>query len=121
VLNPAFASITGRDFEVIELGWRADTSGGTPPNAPAELTAAALSRRRVRLDWSDESEDESSFLIEMRRGNAPFDLVRTVGADSTRIEIGGLRPGSRYAFRVKARNGAGDSGYSNRAVARTPD
>jgi hypothetical protein len=120
VLNPAFASIKARDFEVIELGWRPDGGSGAAPDAPRGLEARALSRRRVRLEWIDRSHDETSFVVEGRRGSAPFEELRSAGAGAREIEIGGLKPGSRYAFRIKARNSAGDSGYSNRAVVRTP-
>ena len=105
---------------MIQLGWRPNGGPGGAPSSPTDLRAEALSRRRVRLEWTDASDDESAFVVEMRRGQSAFEVARVTSADVTGIEIGGLRPDRRYVFRVKARNGAGDSRYSNRAVVRTP-
>ena len=123
LLNPAFASLTAGDFEVIQLGWRPSSPPTGKPSAPADLVATASTRRRVELTWRDRSTNETSFEVELRLGDRPgdpFRRVATVAADTTRAAIVGLQPGSRYVFRIRARNAAGVSAFSNRAIATTP-
>ena len=50
VLNPAFADLTGGDFEVVQLGWRpAQTAGCTPGNTRLCLND---SRFQVEVEWT---------------------------------------------------------------------
>lgn len=121
VLNPAFASLRARDFEVIQLGWRPDSggSGSGVPAAPSELQARAVSRRRVALTWRDNSNNESLFSVEVRRAGQ-FVPLRTVAANTTQLLVGGLESGRRHVFRLRAHNAAGESPPSNRAAATTP-
>ena len=117
-LNPAFASLHATDFEVVKLGWR---PSGVPaaPAAPSALTARALDRHRIRLQWHDNSANETGFSLEMRAPGRQFRPVATTTANRTVAVIAGLAPGTRYVFRVYARNAAGASGYSNSVTATT--
>jgi hypothetical protein len=49
VLNPAFASLTAGDFEVIELGWKPATTPPTPNCTPA-ATRLCLNGGRFRVE-----------------------------------------------------------------------
>jgi hypothetical protein len=91
-----------------------------PPAAPANLTATAVSTTSIRLNWTDNSNDESEFRIEQRVGNAFVD-IGSAPANSTSFTITGLTPGQTATFRIRARNGNGNSGYSNEASATTPN
>jgi len=90
-----------------------------PPPAPSQLAATVKTRRRVALAWSDVP-DESGYRVEMRRGAGEFTEIARVAANVTSLAVQGLRPGSRYAFRVRAHNEAGFSSYSPRAVVVMP-
>lgn len=93
---------------------------GGAPAAPSSLAATAVPGPQVRLTWRDNSTNEDTFRIEMRRGQQPFQKVATVHADEVHALISSLEPGTRYVFRVQARNSAGSSGYSNQVGITTP-
>ena len=87
----------------------------TPPAAPSALAAAGTSDSTISLTWSDNSDNESVFVIE-RDGQV---LSSTVSANTTTFEDSGLAAATTYSYRVKARNSAGDSAWSNSAEATT--
>ena len=118
-LNPAFASLEAGDFEVVQLGWKPST-GGRVPAAPSALAAVARTSRRVRLTWRDNSSDEATFRVEMSRAGGAFTEIKSLPANTTTLLVTALAPNTRYSFRVRARNPAGPSGYSNRVDVSTP-
>ena len=97
----------------------AKTSQSLPPTAPAKLTAIPLANGAVQLAWQDKSTDETSFRIEMSSSAGGFTEIATAGAGATVAEIGGLVADTPYTFRVRARNGIGNSAFSNQASATT--
>jgi len=95
------------------------TGGGDPaPVAPSGLVATAVSPTAIRLTWQDNADDET--LFEVERLELTWTKIGEVGADVTVAESPDLTPGRRYTYRVRARNGAGASRYSNTASATTP-
>ncbi|MBN1670100.1 MAG: fibronectin type III domain-containing protein, partial [Kiritimatiellae bacterium] len=101
-------------------GWWDESSEPTVPAAPSGLSATAQSSISIRLTWTDNSGDESGFKIERSLDGSAWTQVATVGANVTSYANSGLNQGTRYYYRVRAYNGAGDSGYSNTADAATP-
>jgi len=95
-------------------------SGGTPPAAPANLAATAVSSSQINLTWAD-SDTEQGFKIERCTGAgcSDFAQIATVGANVTSYSNTGLTPSTSYSYRVRAYNAAGDSDYSNTASAVT--
>ena len=87
----------------------------TPPAAPSGLSATATSDSTISLAWSDNSDNESAFQIE-RNGQV---LSSTAASNSTSFEDTGLAGETLYSYRVRARNSAGDSAWSNAADATT--
>jgi hypothetical protein len=98
----------------------AGQSPAAPPAAPSGLAATAASSTQVNLTWADNSGDETGFKVERSAGGANWTQVATVGANVKAYAATGLSPSTAYAFRVRAFNAAGDSGYSNAAAATTP-
>lgn len=90
-------------------------SATTPrlPAAPTNLRAAVLSPSQVRLDWTDNSADETSFVIERRSGAGTFVAIASVRSNTTAFTNSGLTPGTVYTYRVRAVSAAGNSPYSN--------
>jgi len=102
-------------------------SGTTPPPpavpaAPGSLTATAVSTNSIALKWTDNSTTETEFRVEMdgtSNGLDDFIFIGSVGANKTGATVDGLIAATFYRFRVRARNGVGNSAYSNVASATT--
>jgi hypothetical protein len=113
-------------------GWRTRIGsfridcGGTPdpvpPNAPGNLDAAAVSSSSITLNWTDNSNDETGFVVERCQGAACSNfapLPASIGAGTTSYMDSGLSASTPYTYRVKAVNGSLSSAYSNMATATT--
>jgi hypothetical protein len=91
----------------------ATTPGLAIPDAPSNLSATAVARTQIDLDWTDNADNETGFKIERsKRVNTNFVQIDTVGTTAKKNTL--------YYYRVRATNGYGDSAYSNEASARTP-
>jgi murein DD-endopeptidase MepM/ murein hydrolase activator NlpD len=82
-----------------------EASGG-PPAPPSNLRATPIDCTHIRVDWNDNSNNESGFKI--YDGST---LVATVGANTTSYTVGGLAPGSYHCFTVYAYNNYGNSAF----------
>ncbi len=88
----------------------------TPPAAPSNLVANG-GPGQVSLSWTDNAGNESSYELERKRAvDASFALVATLGANTVSHIDGPLSPDD-YEYRLRARNSAGPSAYSNVAPA----
>jgi len=96
------------------------TASSSLPSAPTNLSATAVSRTQVNLQWTDTANNESGFKIERSTDGVTFAQIATVGVNATTYSSTGLRRNRTYFFRVRAYNATGNSGYSNSASARTP-
>ena len=96
---------------------------GTVPNAPSNLTATVISDVRIDYTWEDNSNNESTFYIELALDNlfTQFVAAALVGAGVTSSSFTNLDPETLYYARVVARNTEGDSAPSNTEVATTSD
>ncbi|MBU1412687.1 fibronectin type III domain-containing protein [Myxococcota bacterium] len=92
----------------------------TAPAAPTELTATATSPTEVRLAWTDNSDDETGFIVERSLDGVTFAELTTPGADATSVNDTGVAPETTYFYRVRATNADGDSDWSNVAEVTTP-
>lgn len=106
------------------------TTAGAKPTAPSAMTAYDPSATTIEVRWNDRSNNETAFVVEFRevarRGPTGFvwqggtwQLLAEVDANETGGQAFNLDPETIYGFRVKARNAAGDSAYSNEATATT--
>lgn len=79
---------------------------------PSNLTAEALIDKRVKLNWSDNSIDETSFRIERSpNGSSEWIEVGNTPADTMTYEDSGLDASTLYWYRVRALR-SGDNQYS---------
>lgn len=92
------------------------------PSAPSGLVATAFSDSEVDLTWTDESNNESAFVLECsttRTFTSPSTVE--VAADATSHTVSGLTAATPYYFRMRAKNAAGVSTPSNVVTATTQD
>ena len=89
------------------------------PAAPTNLTATPVSTTEIALTWSDNATDESEFRVEVKTLLTSFSDIGSTPANTTAAIVFNLDPDTYYIFRVRARNGSGDSDYSNEASAAT--
>ena len=85
------------------------------PAAPSGLTATATGTTSVDLAWTDNSTDETGFLVQYRASGATnwTNHSPEPGPGVTSASVTGLTAGVDYEFRVLARNGAALSEPSN--------
>jgi hypothetical protein len=99
---------------VLSGRWWVDLYGAAPPVAPTNLTAVVQPGLFVRLQWQDNSADETAFVIFRREGNSgPFVEYDTTLADVELWDDPGPFVTGTYWYYVKARNANGDSAPSN--------
>ncbi len=92
-----------------------------PPSAPpSDLTATPDTTSSIRLEWMDNSDNETEFIIENSPEGINFNYYGTSGAPNYTlmwdIELGS---GTTHCYRVYARNADGDSNPTNTACATT--
>lgn len=89
----------------------ATTPAPQPPAAPTNLVAAPLSLTQIHLVWTDNSNDEDGFILQL-------DTVNVIlPPNITTYTYGGLTPGTQYSYSLKAFNGVGNSGNAMASAA----
>lgn len=88
----------------------------TKPARPNNLQTKALSTSEARLTWSDNATDEWEYLIEIRYDGSSWEEMGAIPPNSTSILIFALDPGKTYSFRLRAKNAAGLSPYTNESA-----
>ncbi|AGK52394.1 fibronectin type III domain-containing protein [Bacillus sp. 1NLA3E] len=81
------------------------------PAAPTSLTAVQ-SGTQIDLAWTDNSQNETGFIVERSSDGINFAVISTLGANAVSFSDPNLTPGT-YTYRVKAINGDLASDYSN--------
>lgn len=90
------------------------------PSTPGNVSASPLSSRRVRISWTEASQDVSGFVIERSINGGAFVELISVGSSARSHDDTGLTPGVTYAYRVRAFNAVGSSPNSTDVSATTP-
>jgi hypothetical protein len=93
----------------------------TPLAAPTAASATAASATAVDVRWTDNSPDESGFLVQRSAdGGSTWTNVGNVGANATTVHDTGLTGSTAYTYRVRAFDATRVSGWSNLASVTTP-
>ncbi|MEU3889756.1 fibronectin type III domain-containing protein [Streptomyces sp. NPDC029041] len=79
-----------------------DHSAPARPSAPR---GRAVGSRAVQLSWSASTDDRGVVSYDIHQGGTK---IHSVGGGQTAAVLTGLRPGTRYAFTVRARDAAGN-------------
>lgn len=77
----------------------------TAPTRPDHVRGRAVGSRAVELAWSASRDDRAVVSYAVYQGTAE---IHSVVAAQTATVVTGLRPGTRYAFTVRARDAAGN-------------
>lgn len=89
-------------------------AGGSAPSAPSGLSATAVSSSQINLAWTDNSGNETGFIVETSaNGTTGWSTVTTTAANATSYSHTGLTASTAYYYRVKATNAYGDSSYTS--------
>ncbi|MDQ3019049.1 MAG: fibronectin type III domain-containing protein [Bacteroidota bacterium] len=90
------------------------------PHPPSNLHAAPVSSSQIVLHWTDNSNNEETFKIDMKGPHdSVFSFAGHVLHNVTIFNMHHLSPNTTYHFRVAAVNHSGTSHYSNIAGATT--
>ncbi|OGN93902.1 MAG: hypothetical protein A2Z71_06165 [Chloroflexi bacterium RBG_13_50_21] len=93
---------------------------GLPPAAPDELVADYQDGPVINLTWTDNSADETGFVIQRSTDGVSFAPLATVLADVINYSDTAVSGAFTYTYRVAAFNTNGSSGWSNLASASVP-
>jgi predicted esterase len=86
---------------------------GNPPAMPAGVNATASSYNTIKLNWTDNSNNETGFEIYRGgSGTGPWQIVYTTKANITSYTDSTLSPVTSYFYEVQAINQYGSSGFA---------
>jgi Arylsulfotransferase (ASST)/Fibronectin type III domain len=97
-------------------------SDNQPPSAPRSLTATAISKSQLNLHWTASTDNVgvAGYRVERCRGTFCTNFVQVAAPSGTSYGDTGLTANTRYRYRVRAVDAAGNvSPYSNVAAATT--
>ena len=83
--------------------------------APSALTTTTLSTTQIRLNWTDNANNETGFQIDRSaNGTTGWTQIATVGANVVTYTNTGLTAATTYFYRVRANNGSAAVGKHGR-------
>jgi len=117
--NSAFdwAVVSGSNQIYIELpsrSWSVWVQGNpVPPLAPSEMLVVSASEEKIVLEWTDNSVNESGFVVERKVGEqGSWEVIAEVTGLTTE-DTEEYTDNTEISYRVRAFNAAGSSAYSN--------
>jgi hypothetical protein len=101
------------------LAEAAVTVESLPPPAPTNLTATAVSSTAIRLTWTTPNDNTVDISTERSLDGVTWAGLGLVNSTVLAVQDTSLTPETEYHYRVRARNGAGDSAYTDPVSATT--
>lgn len=99
-----FRLIAFREAENLYSNYSDVFSIKTLPNAPSDLIAIPISDSEIMINWTDNSPDETKFIVEQSIDGQLFDQKIEVSSNQNGTNIKNLKEARRYYFRVVAKN-----------------
>jgi len=93
---------------------------GSPPASPTNLQGTAINCNQIDISWQDNATDETNYIVERKIEGGSYSVKATLPANTTIYSDTSVSENTKYYYRVKAKNGFGDSGYSNEINITTP-
>lgn len=84
-----------------------------PPIAPGTPSVVSSVPGEITIGWSDQASDETGYEVERAVAGGAFEVVATLGADSTTYVDSDVASETLYSYRVRAVNVGGYSSYSS--------
>lgn len=110
-LNRIYMELPPRSFSV----W---VEGEAVPLAPSELTLTGVNENSASLRWTDNSPNETGFIIERKLDvSGTWEELTQVNSETTNYTDDTFETNQAYFYRIKANNVNGDSPYSNEVEA----
>lgn len=100
------------DNVVISSFDKAGQPPGSVPATPGNPGLTGLTQTSVTFTWTDESDNESGFLIQRKAGAAAWANLAYAAINDESYTNTGLSPATTYQYRVAAFNANGYSSYS---------
>jgi hypothetical protein len=113
------SQITDADLQAFGIVGYNIVAPNAGPAAPTNLTATGTSTTVIRLNWTDNSNNETEFVVSQKVGANFVDLSPPLAANTTQANVSPFTSGQSVTFRIRARNASGDSGFSNEATGTT--
>lgn len=88
----------------------------TIPSPPSNCRIGDIDPCSAVVRWDDNSNNEDTFRVAISKDGVNFDNADVVDANVTSVRVSNLCPETAYWVKVRARNEAGTSDYSNTAV-----
>ncbi|MEU4076358.1 fibronectin type III domain-containing protein [Streptomyces venezuelae] len=102
----AAGNVSAPSATVTATTLRATAEDRTPPSTPSALRATPDGSRAVTLRWSAANDDTRVTAYDVYQADT---RIHTVPGTATTAHVSGLRPGTAYAFTVRARDAAENS------------
>jgi hypothetical protein len=90
-----------------------------PPGAPSNLATSGPTTTTINVSWTASTGTVSQYLIESCVGITCTNFTQFGTATATAVTLSGLSTLTTYSFRVRAKNSAGNSGYSDVVIGTT--
>ncbi|WP_338792617.1 PA14 domain-containing protein [Bernardetia sp. MNP-M8] len=89
------------------------TTPAAPVNSPSGLTATNVQSKQVTLNWTDNSNNETEFVLEKRNVTAgeSYSLLQTLPTDAVTFTDTNLLPNTSYNYRIIAKNATMQSDF----------
>jgi hypothetical protein len=122
VTDWADAARSLNDAALTIAAWRPSGTSvvNTTPSAPQNLTLVATAPTKVKLTWTDTSDNETGFRIERSLDGVNFATTTTIAANLGTYTDATVVASTTYTYRVYALNAEG-SAVSNLATVTTPE
>ena len=88
--------------------------------APSHVIVTPVADDQLSVTWTDNSADETQFMLDRAAGGGRFTPLATLPAGSTGFTDNGLVPSTLYRYRVRAANDAGVSKWAGRGGTTAP-
>ena len=92
----------------------------TPPTAPTNASATAMSSTQVDVTWVDNSFDEQDFQLQRSTDGVSFSALATLAPNTQSYSDTSVVGDTTYYYRVRATNTAGLSSWANTGAVTTP-